>query len=139
MVRLLVVMAVVALAAALAAAETKSYSGTSPTCGQIIGDTPETLEALRSFCEHVPEGAVIGAYAIDMLLYVKVDRDMALALLADTLSLEQIVLLWMKGWKLESENSIVTVTIEWGDVEVAKGQSTAFRGDQVTIRGQRLR
>ena len=50
-----------------------------------------------------------------------------------------IVLLWMKGWKLESENRIVTVTIEWGDVEVAKGQSTAFRGDQVTIRGQRLR
>ena len=128
---------IVAAAAALAVAEVESYSGTSPTCGQIIGDSPKTLEALRSFCENLPEGAVVGAYAMDMMLFVKVDRDMAIAMLADTLSLEQIVLLWMKGWKLESENRIVTVTIEWGDVEIAKGQSTAFRGDQVTIRGQR--
>lgn len=134
--RLFAVMMFVTTVAALAAAE--SYSGISPTCGQIIGDTPGTLEEVRSFCEHVPEGVVIGAYALDMLLFIKVDEIMARAMLADTLTLEQIVRLWMKGWKIESDNTIVTVTIEWGDVEVAKGQSTAFRGDQVTIRGQRV-
>lgn len=40
-------------------------SGTSPNCGEINGQTKKDLENVRAFCEAVPKGAVVGAYATD--------------------------------------------------------------------------
>ena len=50
---------------------------------------------------------MLGAYAQDSLLFIKVDEIMARAMLADTLTLEQLVRAWMRGWKFESDNVIV--------------------------------
>ena len=59
---------------------------------------------------------------------------MAEQMLADRLTSEQVVLNWMRGWKQLSGSSSVTVTVEWGDVQIAKGQTTLFSGDKVTFR-----
>ena len=71
---------------------------------------------------------------MESLLWVKVSRPMAEQMLADRLTSEQVVLNWMRGWKQLSGSSSVTVTVEWEDVQIAKGQTTLFSGDKVTFR-----
>ena len=112
-----------------------SVSGTSPTCGPINGQTQNDLAHVRTFCaQGISEGVAVGAYAMESLLWVKISRPMANQMRADRLTAEQVVLTWMKGWKQISGSQSVTVTVEWGDVEIAEGQTTFFGGDKVTIR-----
>ena len=111
----------------------ESFSGRSETCGPITGQTKQDLENVQAFCRAVPEGAAVGAYAMQSLLWVKVTRSMAEAMRADRLSAEQLVKTWMTGWKSLSGSGAVTVQVEWRDVLIAEGQTTLFSGDRVTI------
>jgi hypothetical protein len=110
-------------------------SGQSPTCGEVNGKTAKDLDNVVAFCaKGIPKGAVEGAFAMESLLWVKVTRPMADAMRADRLTAEQLVKTWMTGWKIHSGSRTVTVHVEWRDVEVARGQTTLTRGDQVTFK-----
>jgi hypothetical protein len=55
-------------------------------------------------------------------------------MMRDSLTTEQVVKNWMAAWKELSGSLSVVVHVEWQDVEVAKGDTTVFSGDKVTIR-----
>ena len=111
----------------------QSFSGRSETCGPISGQTKQDLQNVQAFCRAVPEGAAVGAYAMQSLLWVKVTRAMAEAMRADRLSAEQLVKTWMTGWKSLSGSKAVTIQVEWRDVQIAEGQTTMFSGDRVAL------
>lgn len=94
------------------------------------------MERAKRFCASVvpKDLEVQGAIAMSSLLWVKVSRPTAMALMRDTLSAEQVVKLWMQKWKAETGSQVVTVTVEFGDVQIAEGETSIFRGDQVTVR-----
>jgi len=101
----------------------------------VSGKTERDLENVDSFCKQgIRAGAVVSAYANGTILRVKVSRGMADGMRADRLSAEQLVRLWMKGWKQNTGEPVVSVTVKWEDVEIATGETTIFSGDQVTIR-----
>ncbi len=111
----------------------RSFVGRSPTCGQIGGQTQPDLEHVRTFCEAVPRDEAIGAYATESTLWVQVSRPIANQMRADHLRTEHLVLTWMRGWRQQSGFQSVTVTVKWGDILLAKGQTTQSGGDQVTV------
>ena len=112
-----------------------SFSGRSPTCGPIIGKSKADLQNVKRFCgEGIPEGVVVGAYAMKELLWIKVNYNMAQAMRIDPLSAEQLVKTWMKGWKKNCGSQVVTLYVEWKDTQLAKGETTVFSGDKVTLR-----
>ena len=111
----------------------QSFSGRSETCGPIVGQTKQDIQNVQQFCRVVPEGAAVGAYAIESLLWVKVTRNIAEAMRADRLGAEQLVKNWMTRWKGLSGSEVVTIQVEWRDVLIAEGQTTVFSGDRVTI------
>ncbi len=114
---------------------TDSFSGRSPKCGPVIGKTQQDLRNVEEFCSvGIPAGAVEGAYAMGSLLWIKITRPMADQLrAANSLDAESLVRNWMRGWKQLSKSKAVTVTIEWRDIEIAKGETTLLSGDKVTI------
>ncbi len=110
-------------------------TGTSPTCGPVSGKSKEDLAHVLSFCKKgVTDGVAVGAYAMEPLLWIKVPKDIADAFLSDRLMAEQLMRVWMKGWKQEIGRKAVTIYIEWKDVEIAKGETTVFSGDKITIK-----
>ena len=111
----------------------RSFLSRSPTCGQIGGQTQPDLENVRTFCEAVPRDEAIGAYATESRLWVQVSRPLANQMRADHLRAEHLVLTWMRGWRQQSGFQSVTVTVKWGDIRIAKGQTTQSHGDQVTV------
>ena len=123
-----------AIMIATSAVAQDQYSGRSDTCGPIIGQTQQDLKNVETFCTYVPEGATTGAYAMESLLWVKVSQGIAEYMVGHSLQTEQLVKAWMTLWKEISDSSAVTIYVEWGDVQIAKGDTTLFRGDQVTIR-----
>ena len=117
------------------AIEKGPFEDASPTCGSIIGKSKNDLSNVKLFCrEGIPEGVVVGAYSMEMMLWVKVNQETAHALSSNTLRSENIIRAWMKGWKKITRSEVVTIYVEWGDIEIAKGQTTAFSGDEVTFR-----
>ena len=68
-----------------------SASGRSPTCGPINGKTKQDLSNVKKFCEAVPDGVAVGAYAMESLLWVKISRAMAQQMRTDRLTAEQVV------------------------------------------------
>lgn len=123
---------------AVGAASLTNYSvptGLSPTCGTVTGKTQKDLDNVLAFCAAgIMKGAVVGADAMDSLLWLKLSRAMADGIRADKLSGQQLITVWMRGWKTYSGSKAVTVSVLWMDVEIAEGQTTMLRGDQVTIR-----
>lgn len=104
-------------------------------CHEIVGKSASDLEHLKTFCSKgLVEKTIVGAIGDDSLLYLKVSRDFAEAMRADRLSAEQLVKNWMTVWRSLTSRHSVTVTVEWQDVEVAKGEATILHGDRVTIR-----
>ena len=69
---------------------------------------------------------------MEEILWVKVSQTIAQAMLDDTLRAERLIKTWMRGWKKMTGSEVVTIYLEWGDVEIANGQTTAFSGDKVT-------
>ena len=129
-----------ALVFALTAAAWADVAGRSPNCGPVSGNTQEDLDAVMRFCakgvaksDDLSMPSVTGAYAMESILWIKVGEDFARAMRADRLRAEQLVKIWMKGWKMERGQRVVTVNVEWGDVTIAEGQTTVFSGDKVTI------
>ena len=116
----------------------QSFTGTSPTCGSISGQSRRDLRNVQSFCEIAISGRDFseGAYAAKSLLWVKVTADIAAVMMNHPRDTERLVRLWMTGWKELSRSRAVTVTVLWRNTQVAKGQATLFRGDQVTVLGQ---
>lgn len=110
-------------------------SAQTALCGPIEGKTTDDLNRLVTFCSKglVP-GTVVGAMAMESLLWLKVSREFADSMRADRLGAEQMVKTWMKIWRSIIGRPSVTVYVEWQDVEIAKGDSTMFGGDEVTIR-----
>ena len=82
---------------------------------------------------YIAEGLTTGAYSSGGLLWVKVPENIALYMVANRLVTEQLVRQWMPLWKQISDWSAVTIYVEWEDVEIARGETTVFRGDQVTV------
>jgi hypothetical protein len=119
----------------LAASGFAQVTGKSPTCGQVDGKTAKDRDNALAFCKAgVPEAGVISSIsAIKSLLWVKVSREIAEMMRRDRLTTEQLVKNWMKAWKHLSGSKAVTVYVEWKDVEIAKGDTTLFSGDKVTI------
>jgi hypothetical protein len=118
------------------AAPSRPTSDHSPNCGEISGDTAADLEHLKAFCAQiVPKDlGVIGARASEMLLWIQVPRRLADYMRLDHLTTEQVVKKWMANWKVQSGSVSVVVYVMWGDVEVAKGDTSIFSGDVVTIK-----
>ena len=117
--------------------EQKSFSGRSKTCGPIVGKTAQDLQNVKVFCEAISEDfarEIVGSYAMESLLWVKINRGLANAMLADRLSTERVVKKWMRRWKNLSKSKAVTVWVEWLDVQIAKGDTTLFSGDKITIK-----
>jgi len=110
-------------------------AGKSPTCGPVSGKSAKDLANLLTFCKKgVTKGVAVGAYAMESLLWIKVPKDVADAFVQDRLTAEQLMKLWMKGWQQESGSRAVTIYVEWKDVEIAKGETTVFSGDKITIK-----
>lgn len=128
-----IVLVVCALLAAPVVIAQRSLSGASPTCGPISGHTQQDLDNVRAFCDTLPEDTAVGAYATNAALWMTVDRSMADQLRADRQSAEQLVLTWMADWKRLTDFQSVTVTVRWGDIRLAKGETTRSEGDRVTV------
>lgn len=130
-----VILAAFALSGAVTSAQ---VSGKSDTCIQVEGKTAKDRDNALAFCKAgVPKDlGVTGAMAMESLLWLKVSRPTANLMMADPLSTEQIVKNWMGAWKKLSGSKAVTVYVEWGDVEIAKGDTTLFSGDKVTVKGR---
>ena len=118
-----------------------SFSGRSPTCGPIHGQTQQDLRNVEAFCSAgIPaELGVEGAEWMGSLLWIKIPRPVANVIRAmDSLDSERLILNWMRRWKQLSGSRVVTITVEWQGIEIAVGQTTAsfFGGaeDEVTIR-----
>ena len=109
------------------------HSDVHKICGPISGDKQKDLQNVKTFCDPLPKGVIVGVSAMEMLLWVKVNRASADLLRLDPLTTKQLVLNWMKLWKQISESSVVTVEVGWNDVEIASGQTGVFSGDKVTI------
>ncbi len=111
----------------------RSLSGGSPTCGPISGQTPQDLDNVRAFCDTLPNDMAVGAYATNSDLWMTVNRSMADRIRTDRPGAEELVLGWMRDWKQLSGSQSVTVTVRWGDIRLAKGQTTRGDGDRVTV------
>jgi hypothetical protein len=113
----------------------KAIGARSPTCIEVAGQNQRDVDNALSFCaKGIGKGAVTGVIAMDSLVFIKVTRQMADALRVDRLQGEQLVKTWMKGWRTTTGKQSVTVTVELGDVEIARGDSTLLSGDRVTFR-----
>ena len=123
-----------ASARALAAREARAAAARSSPCGEIAGQTAEDVGYVRRFCaQGIAEGMLRGAYASESMLVMKLaSADMARIMRTRRLDTETLILNWMRGWRSVTGRRAVTVIVEWGDVEIAKGQ-TRMSGDQVTI------
>ena len=101
--------------------------GTSPICGPVSGKSKADLAHVLTFCKKgVTDGVAVGAYAMESLLWIKVPRTVADAFLNDRLTAEQLMRVWMKGWKQEIGRKAVNIYVEWGDVEIARGETTVL-------------
>jgi hypothetical protein len=121
----------------LALAQTgKSVSGKSETCREAVGQTQQDVNNALAFCKgSIPKDLdVQGVMAMESLLWVEITRQVANVMMADKLTTEQVVKNWMSAWKKHSGSKSVTVYVEWGDVEIAKGDTTIFSGDKVTVK-----
>ena len=76
---------------------------------------------------------VVSAYATESALLLRVSRSTAEQIRADGPRAEQLVRTWMSDWKHLIGVPSVTVTIRWGDIRLARGQTTPSGRDQVTI------
>jgi hypothetical protein len=113
----------------------RPITGSSPTCGSVTGKTQKDLNNVIAFCaKGIVKGAVVGADAMDSLLWLSVSRPMADGIMSDRLSGKELVIVWMRGWKRYSGSQSVTVTVLWKDVEIVEGQTTALHGDQITFK-----
>ena len=110
-------------------------NGRSATCGSISGKTQADLANVRTFCEKIPkELTLVGAYSMESLLWIKVNRELADGMRRDRLSSENIMRHWMKAWKEISGSAAVTIRVEWQEVEIVKGETTLWSGDQITFK-----
>ena len=120
---------------ASAVASAATFSATSPSCVEVVGASAKDRDAALAFCtKGISTGAVDGIIAHESLLHIKVPRAMADAMRKDRASTEQLVKTWMRGWRQHTGLTAVTITVEWMDVEIAKGDTTVLSGDRVTIR-----
>ena len=104
-------------------------------CRQIDGETQKDKENLSRFCNKgISKGAVVKAEAMDSLLWISVPKSMATAMMGDRLQAEQLVKVWMRGWRAETGRKAVTVYVLWEDVEVAKGDTTWTGEDRITVK-----
>ena len=127
-----VTLACVVLLATPAVIAQGSITSWSPTCGQISGNTRQDVDRLMTFCESLPMDTVARAYATESALLLLVNRPMAEQIRADSPATEQLVRTWMRDWKQLIGSQSVTVTIRWGDIRLARGQTTPSGRDQVT-------
>ena len=108
--------------------------GKSDKCGPIGGTTQEDLRNLKTFCETgMPAAGVVSAAASGPQVWIEVTREIADSMRADRLTAKQLILNWMKGWKEVIGKRFVIVYVLWGEGEIAKGDTTIFSGNVVTI------
>ena len=128
----LIIVAILVLVPFVLLADTKT--GQSETCGDVAGETAADVANVIEFCSKgIGEGAVVGAYAMESLLWVKITQAMAQAMLQDRLGSRQLMSIWMKGWRQITDSRAVTIFVELGDIEIAKGDTTWLGEDRVTL------
>ena len=111
----------------------RALSSASPTCGPISGHSQQDLENVRAFCDTLPSETVVGAYATNGALWLSVERPMADHIRTDREDAERLVRAWLEEWKRVIGSQSVAVTVRWGQIRVAKGQTTRRDGDRVTV------
>ena len=90
-------------------------------------------EAARAWCDAMPDGVISAASADGPLLTLWVERSMAEQMLGNAATTQEIVLKMMDRWKDAAGLLSVVITIRYGEVRVAVGDTTVGRGDVVTI------
>ena len=93
----------------------------------------DDLDAARAFCLAFEAGLIEGVTADGVLLDLWVGPGLATEMLTDEDATRKVVLNLRNGWKAVSYSTSVVVTINWDNVEIAKGDTTVLRGDVVTL------
>ena len=108
----------------------------SETCVWAAGVTIMDLANVEGFCnDFITEpGVVVTAYANETLLFLEFNYESAEYLLSHQLQGERLIRAWMNEWKERTDSSAVTLYVMWGEVQIAKGQTTLLRGDVVEFR-----
>ena len=111
------------------------YSAKSATCVEVHGHTPTDRDRALAFCARgVSSGTVTGVIAMDTLLWLKVTPAIAGAMRQDRVASEQLVKNYLRGWRFHTGRNAVSVYLELGDVELARGETTLLGSDAVTLR-----
>jgi hypothetical protein len=113
-------------------------TATSPTCGSVRGSSTKDVQAALTFCaKAIPaNGSVVGVRANDDSLRVSVIRQFANEMMADRLSAERLVQVWITGWEQERGVRGAWVHVEWEGVEIARGEPRAGGRSEVTIKSR---
>ena len=108
-------------------------TGTSATCGPIHGKTAKDVQNLTTFCaQRIARASVLEVYAMDSILRLKVSRSVADQMEKDPSRTSKLLQTWTAAWKQISGSNSVTVTVESGYNEMAKGETKILSGDEVT-------
>jgi hypothetical protein len=108
-------------------------SGTSAPCGQIDGKTAKDIRNVETFCaQRITKDSVVGAYAMESLLRLKVSRPIADQMETDALKTSKLLQTWITAWKQISGSNSVTIKVESGYNEIAKGETKILSGNEVT-------
>ena len=102
-------------------------------CGTVTAADEADAEAARSWCNAMPADVIEAVSADGPLLTLWVERSMAEQMLGNAATTEEVIHKMMDRWKLETDRLSVVVTIRYGEVRVAVGDTTVGRGDVVTI------
>ena len=102
-------------------------------CGTVTAADDADAEAARAWCDAMPDGVISAASADGPLLTLWVERSMAEQMLGNAATTQEIVLKMMDRWKDAAGLLSVVITIRYGEVRVAVGDTTVGRGDVVTI------
>lgn len=119
-----------------ATAASPQVSGKSPMCVEVVGKSAKDRDNALAFCagKWMQPDIVSGAIAYESLLTLKVNRLVANMMMRDSITAEQIVKNWMRNWRDITARKSVTVTVETGAVEIAKGDTSFLGEDRVTVR-----
>ena len=116
----------------------QAKSSKSSTCNEVAGRTDKDLVNALKFCDAAIPKAISkeiqGVIVLESLIWVKVSRTLAESMRRDHTSARQLVRNWINAFRTVSGLKAVNVTAEWGNVEIAKGETSFFNGDLVTIK-----
>jgi hypothetical protein len=108
---------------------------TSPSllCGPVTGRTARDRDDGLSFCsDEITPGVITELIADSAMVRIKVTARLADAMRDDRVSGEELVVKWLRRWRIITNGAPLTLVVESSNVEVVRGVASAERDDQVT-------